>query len=152
MKEKIFVSLSGRNQAWFDKKSKKEQSEYLKAHPNSKFGSKSKTPAKKSAAKPVTKKMAKAVTKKAAPKTTKKAAPKKKRVQRKDVVVHKDTDKMHGEALKQKKAMIDKLVAPYARELGKLRLKRDSGKDFTNNDAKRYKQLLATIAELHRGR
>lgn len=134
MKEKIFISLSGRNQAWFDKKSKKEQAEYLKAHPKSKFG---KGTAKKAAVKKP---------------ATKKAAPKKKAKIVRKIVPHKDTDQMHAHALQTKKAMIDKLVAPYARELGKLRRKRDAGKEFTNNDAKRYKQLLATIQELHKGR
>lgn len=134
MKEKIFISLSGRNQAWFDKKSKKEQAEYLKAHPNSKFG-------KGTAKKSTTKKPA-----------TKKAAPKKKAKVVRKIVPHKDTEQMHSHALQLKKAAIDKLVAPYARELGKLRRKRDSGAGLTTAEGRRYKQLLATIQELHKGR
>jgi antitoxin (DNA-binding transcriptional repressor) of toxin-antitoxin stability system len=35
---RILISLSARNQAWFNKLPKDKQSEYLKAHPKSKFG------------------------------------------------------------------------------------------------------------------
>ena len=142
MKEKVFISLSGRNQTWFDKKSKKEQREYLKAHPNSKFG---KGTAKKSAAKAAPKTKTKTV-------AAKRPTGKKVKVVTHQVEVHKDTDNLHAHAIKQKRSMIDSLVAPYAKELGKLRTKRDSGEGLTNAEAKRYKQILATIQELHKGR
>lgn len=184
--EKVMISLSGRNQSWFDKKTTKEKKEYLKAHPKSKFGphSKSTTSTKKKAApaKPVAKKAApakkgakkvivkmapkaaakpaakakrpndkKPVAKTAAKKDTsvkKKAAPRKK----KEVVVHKDTAQIHEHAMKQKKAQIDKVIAPYARELGKLRTKRDAGGGLSTDESNRYKQLLETITKLHKGR
>lgn len=171
MIDKVMISLSGRNQAWFDKKSKKEQTEYLAKHPNSKFGKgqarrakKVKVDPKAPKAKPAGSK--KTIAKKAAgtkrpsldAKPTsarkKKAASKKKPAPKKkpEVAVHKDTQQLHEHALKQKKAMIDKVIAPYARELGKLRTKRDSGGGLSNEEANRYKQLLATIAHLHKGR
>jgi hypothetical protein len=140
MIEKVFISLSGRNQAWFDKKTKKEQAQYLKEHPNSKFGkgtAKKATPKKAAAKKPAKKKVPNA---------------KSSKVVKHNIIVHKNTDEMHGHAIKQKKALIDKLVAPYAKELGRLRNKRDSGEGLTTNEAKRYKQLLHTIQELHKGR
>ena len=37
---RVFISESGRNQAWFDRLGKKEQRAYLEAHPHSKFGKK----------------------------------------------------------------------------------------------------------------
>lgn len=184
--EKVMISLSGRNQSWFDKKTAKEKKEYLKAHPKSKFGpNASKTVAKKkkvvakpvskggkkvivklspkkAAAKPAAKPVAKVkrptadtkpVAKKVDPKkkaatVKKKVAPKKK----KEVVVHKDTKQIHEHAMKQKKAQIDKVIAPYARELGKLRTKRDAGGGLSNDESNRYKQLLETITKLHKGR
>lgn len=191
MMEKVMISLSGRNQSWFDKKSKKEKKEYLASHPKSKFGPNAKTPStkKKVAAKPVVKNgkkivvkltpkagakksvkapakapakpaakakrpttdkpvAKKAPAKKAAPVAKKKAAPKKK----KEGVVHKDTAQIHEHAMKQKKAQIDKVIAPYARELGKLRTKRDAGGGLSNDESGRYKQLLETITKLHKGR
>lgn len=197
MGEKVMISLSGRNQKWFDGLSKKEQSNYLKTHPKSKFGSGAKSKpktakpspkpavkakpkagtkpavkkktgtktkvvvnlgAKKAAAKkkPVAKKTPskKPAVKKAAPKTAAKKTPVKKKVQRKkpEIKVHADTDKLHDEAMKQKKAQIDKVIAPYARELGQLRNKRDGGGGLSQQESTRYKQLLQTITKLHAGR
>lgn len=164
MKNKIMISLSGRNQVWFDKLSKRDQKEYLKAHPKSKFGAGAPTKTKsvkvvkekakaKPKAKPNTKKSA-TVTKKVAPKTTtKKKATSVKGVQRKGkAVVHPETNALHEHALKQKKALIDGLVAPYAKALTVLRNKRDAGEGLSNDESKRYKQLLVTIAHLHKGR
>lgn len=158
MKNKIMISLSGRNQAWFDKLSKRDQKEYLKAHPKSKFGTGA--PTKTKSTKTVTEKVkAKpaATTKKAAPKTAaKKKTTSVKGVQRKGksgaAEVHHETSELHQHALKQKKALIDKLVAPYAKALTTLRNKRDAGEGLSNDESKRYKQLLVTIAHLHKGR
>lgn len=146
MIEKVFISLSGRNQAWFDKKTKKEQTQYLKDHPNSKFGKgTAKKAAPKAKSKTATKKTAKFA-------PSKRPNGKKVKVVTHKVEVHKDTDNLHAHAIKQKRDMIDSLVAPYAKELGQLRTKRDSGQGLTNAEAKRYKQILATIQELHKGR
>lgn len=50
---RVFISESGRNQAWFDRLGKKEQRAYLEAHPHSKFGKKTaeQKPKKKSKSK-----------------------------------------------------------------------------------------------------
>lgn len=202
MSDKVMISLSGRNQNWFNGLSKKEQSTYLKTHPKSKFGPGAKPKAKpkagakpaakkaavkakpkagakpatkkagvkkkvvvsigakkaatkakpKAGAKPVAKKTAakKPAVKKAAPKTaTKKPAVKRKKP---EIKVHSNTDKLHDEAMKQKKASIDKVIAPYARELGQLRNKRDGGGGLSQHEAARYKQLIQTITKLHAGR
>lgn len=175
MVDKVMISLSGRNQKWFDSLPKKEKSAYLKSHPNSKFGNngikkKAKTATKGKTAKPAAKAVKikkaaakrpkiddKAKTKKAAPaakKAVKKAAPAAKKKPRKkpEVKVHNETSKLHEHAMTQKKAMIDKLIAPYARELGQLRNKRDGGGGLSNEESQRYKALLETISKLHQGR
>lgn len=156
MPQKIMISLSGRNQAWFDRLSKRDQKEYLKAHPKSKFGPGAKTTTKTKATQ-ATKPVAKKVASKAPAKTSaKKKATSVKSVQRKSKPsakqVHPEVDKLHEHALKQKKDAIDKLVAPYAKALRILRNKRDAGEGLTNDESKRYKQLLVTIAHLHKGR
>lgn len=163
MMNKVMISLSGRNQAWFDKKSPQEKAEYLKAHPGSSFGkglkkkaNKAKKAAEKAAA-PASKTASKKRPTESASKGKfsgkGKTTAKKKSQQRvnKKSVVHPDTSKMHEHALKQKKAAIDALVAPHARELGKLRNKRDT-EGLSAEESARYAQLIETIKKLHHGR
>jgi hypothetical protein len=158
MKNKIMISLSGRNQAWFDKLSKRDQKEYLKAHPKSKFHAGAPTKTKSTKTVKEKAKVKPAAVKKTVKKDASKVAVKKKAssvkgVQRKGkAVVHPETNALHEHALKQKKALIDGLVAPYAKALSVLRNKRDAGEGLTNDESKRYKQLLVTIAHLHKGR